>query len=222
MPWTVPWNARPPTASIEMRTRPACSLEPSNAVAIHGANVRPSTTTASAQAAIAESAVETVRRTAAASPRATAAPIAWVTGTPSPRPVKVPSHVWPATTWPSTPNPDGSKWSASHLLRAMPPSAPTAEAAAVSHRRRARPFHSARRDAGMPAQSPRARGAVSKTRCARFRALFLRADSNPSGPLVSVLLATRNGERYLEEALAGLAAQTWPPVEIASPGTMSR
>ncbi|TMQ47190.1 MAG: hypothetical protein E6K72_14230 [Candidatus Eisenbacteria bacterium] len=63
---------------------------------------------------------------------------------------------------------------------------------------------------------------MSKTRCATFRALFLRADSNPSGPLVSVLLATRNGERYLEEALAGLAAQTWPHVEIASPGTMSR
>lgn len=33
-------------------------------------------------------------------------------------------------------------------------------------------------------------------------------------PLVSVLLATRNGSRYLEESLATLAAQTYPEVEI--------
>jgi glycosyltransferase involved in cell wall biosynthesis len=44
--------------------------------------------------------------------------------------------------------------------------------------------------------------------------LSSRADTNPSGPLVSVLLACRDGERYLEEALAGLAAQTWPRVEV--------
>jgi glycosyltransferase involved in cell wall biosynthesis len=29
-----------------------------------------------------------------------------------------------------------------------------------------------------------------------------------------VLLASKNGERYLEDALAGLAAQTWPHVEV--------
>lgn len=33
-------------------------------------------------------------------------------------------------------------------------------------------------------------------------------------PLVSVLLATRNGSRYLEESLASLAAQTYPALEI--------
>ena len=33
-------------------------------------------------------------------------------------------------------------------------------------------------------------------------------------PLVSVVLATRNGERFLPEALASLAAQTWPHVEL--------
>src|SRR5438093_6818118 len=51
---------------------------------------------------------------------------------------------------------------------------------------------------------------------ARVLCLSLRADSNPSGPLVSVLLATKNGERYLEEALAGLAAQTWPHFEVVA------
>ena len=44
--------------------------------------------------------------------------------------------------------------------------------------------------------------------------MSLRADTNP--PLVSVLLASKNGERYLEEALAGLAAQTWPHVEVVA------
>lgn len=33
-------------------------------------------------------------------------------------------------------------------------------------------------------------------------------------PLVSVVLASRNGERFLEAALAGLAAQTYPRLEI--------
>lgn len=35
-------------------------------------------------------------------------------------------------------------------------------------------------------------------------------------PLVSVLLASRNGSRYLEEALASLAAQTYPALEIVA------
>lgn len=35
-----------------------------------------------------------------------------------------------------------------------------------------------------------------------------------AAPLVSVILASRNGERFLPEALAGLAAQTWPYVEL--------
>jgi len=39
---------------------------------------------------------------------------------------------------------------------------------------------------------------------------------NPTGPLVSVLLASRDGARYLGETLAGLAAQTWPHVEIVA------
>lgn len=33
-------------------------------------------------------------------------------------------------------------------------------------------------------------------------------------PLVSVLLASRDGARYLEESLASLAAQTWPEIEL--------
>ena len=33
-------------------------------------------------------------------------------------------------------------------------------------------------------------------------------------PLVSILLASRNGSRYLEESLASLAAQTYPEIEI--------
>ena len=36
--------------------------------------------------------------------------------------------------------------------------------------------------------------------------------TNP--PLVSVLLASRNGSRYLEESLSSLAAQTYPEIEI--------
>ena len=35
-------------------------------------------------------------------------------------------------------------------------------------------------------------------------------------PLVSVLLASRNGSRYLEESLASLAAQTYPEIEIVA------
>ena len=35
-------------------------------------------------------------------------------------------------------------------------------------------------------------------------------------PLVSVLLSTRNGSRYLEEALGSLAAQTYPELEIVA------
>lgn len=35
-------------------------------------------------------------------------------------------------------------------------------------------------------------------------------------PLVSVLLSTRDGSRYLEEALASLAAQTYPELEIVA------
>jgi hypothetical protein len=42
------------------------------------------------------------------------------------------------------------------------------------------------------------------------------SETNPPGPLVSVLLASRNGERFLDEALAGLAAQTWPHVEVVA------
>jgi glycosyltransferase involved in cell wall biosynthesis len=38
--------------------------------------------------------------------------------------------------------------------------------------------------------------------------------SSSPGPLVSVVLASRNGERYLAESLASLAAQTWPHVEL--------
>lgn len=43
-----------------------------------------------------------------------------------------------------------------------------------------------------------------------------RPHSLPSspGPLVSVVLASRNGERFLAESLASLAAQTWPHVEL--------
>jgi glycosyltransferase involved in cell wall biosynthesis len=52
--------------------------------------------------------------------------------------------------------------------------------------------------------------------CATFARLSIRPDTNPTGPLVSVLLASRNGERYLDEALAGLAAQTWPHVEVVA------
>jgi hypothetical protein len=77
----------------------------------------------------------------------------------------------------------------------------------------------------MPAQSPRAPAQCqSRERrcpgriapCARVVRLYLRADTNPSEPLVSVLLASRNGERYLEEALSGLARQTWPRVEVVA------
>jgi glycosyltransferase involved in cell wall biosynthesis len=35
-----------------------------------------------------------------------------------------------------------------------------------------------------------------------------------SDPLVSVLLASRDGERHLAESLASLAAQTWQPLEV--------
>jgi glycosyltransferase involved in cell wall biosynthesis len=35
-----------------------------------------------------------------------------------------------------------------------------------------------------------------------------------AAPLVSVVLASRNGERFLPKALASLAAQTWPHVEV--------
>lgn len=35
-----------------------------------------------------------------------------------------------------------------------------------------------------------------------------------AAPLVSVVLASRNGERFLPQALASLAAQTWPHVEL--------
>ncbi len=35
-----------------------------------------------------------------------------------------------------------------------------------------------------------------------------------AAPLVSVVLASRNGERFLPDALASLAAQTWPHVEL--------
>ena len=35
-----------------------------------------------------------------------------------------------------------------------------------------------------------------------------------AAPLVSVVLASRNGERFLPEALGSLAAQTWPHVEL--------
>ena len=35
-------------------------------------------------------------------------------------------------------------------------------------------------------------------------------------PLVSVLLASRNGERYLDQALASLAAQTWGALEVVA------
>jgi len=52
--------------------------------------------------------------------------------------------------------------------------------------------------------------------CATFARLSIRPDTNPTGPLVSVLLASRNGERYLDETLAGLAAQTWPHVEVVA------
>jgi len=38
--------------------------------------------------------------------------------------------------------------------------------------------------------------------------------SSKPGPLVSVVLASRNGERFLAESLESLAAQTWPHVEL--------
>jgi glycosyltransferase involved in cell wall biosynthesis len=41
-------------------------------------------------------------------------------------------------------------------------------------------------------------------------------------PLVSVLLPTRDGARYLGEALASLAAQTWPALEIVAVDDGSR
>ena len=37
--------------------------------------------------------------------------------------------------------------------------------------------------------------------------------SPPTGPLVSVVLASRDGERFLAESLDSLAAQSWPHVE---------
>jgi len=39
-------------------------------------------------------------------------------------------------------------------------------------------------------------------------------DAAGAGPLVSVLLASRNGSRYLEESLGSLAAQSYPSIEI--------
>jgi glycosyltransferase involved in cell wall biosynthesis len=41
-----------------------------------------------------------------------------------------------------------------------------------------------------------------------------RATPTDTAPLVSVVLATRNGERFLPQALASLAEQTWPHVEL--------
>ena len=38
--------------------------------------------------------------------------------------------------------------------------------------------------------------------------------SNPSHPLVSVVLGTYNGEAYLEEQLRSVLAQTYPSFEI--------
>jgi glycosyltransferase involved in cell wall biosynthesis len=46
------------------------------------------------------------------------------------------------------------------------------------------------------------------------RPVRLAAAREPRGPLVSVLLSTRNGERYLAQALDSIAAQTWPYVEL--------
>jgi glycosyltransferase involved in cell wall biosynthesis len=43
-----------------------------------------------------------------------------------------------------------------------------------------------------------------------------------STPLVSVLLASRDGERFLEASLASLAAQTWPALEIVAVDDGSR
>ena len=40
------------------------------------------------------------------------------------------------------------------------------------------------------------------------------ATPSDAAPLVSVVLATRNGERFLPTALDSLAAQTWPHVEL--------
>lgn len=48
----------------------------------------------------------------------------------------------------------------------------------------------------------------------RTEQTIVRTTPPDAAPLVSVVLASRNGERFLPEALASLAAQTWPHVEL--------